>query len=190
MEDPKLVWSWYADRYRQMRAAEPNAAHRALVAIEDNVEEFLLVTQNIDGLHERAGSRSVLEMHGNISYVSCSRMDCTFRCSWSGDEKEPLLCTKCNSMMRPDVVWFNEAVRGYDMAEYLAKNCDVFMTIGTSAMVAPAAYLPAYARKFGAKTITINPDDKDGALEAEMNNIFIGDKAGLILPRIVEEAWS
>lgn len=190
MEDPKLVWSWYADRYRSMLAAEPNDAHRALVKIEDNVDEFLLVTQNIDGLHGRAGSRSVLEMHGNLSRVVCSQINCGYGCAWTGEEKSPLTCARCSSVMRPDVVWFGEVIRGYDMAEYLAKNCDVFLTIGTSAMVAPAAYLPAYARRFGAKSITINPENKDGTLEPEMNNIFIGDKAGVILPRIVDEVWS
>jgi NAD-dependent deacetylase len=188
-EEPVKVWNWYAERYRSMQAAEPNDAHRALVKIEDNVDEFLLVTQNIDGLHGRAGSRSVLEMHGSISLVTCIREDCGFRCSWTGHEDKPLQCTRCDSKMRPDVVWFGETIRGFDTAEFLSKNCDVFMCIGTSAQVAPAAYLPAYARAVGAKIITINPENGD-ALDPELNNIFIGEKAGVVLPKIVEEAWT
>ncbi len=156
--DPELVWRFYDERRRNIAAAKPNDAHIVLAKME-RLYDFWVITQNIDGLHQRAGSRNVVELHGNIWRVRCTE------CGRVGYNYEvplkeiPPRCEKCGGLLRPDVVWFGEPVYDIDKAYSLAENCDVMLVIGTSAQVYPAAYLPRLAWSRGAKIIEINPQE-------------------------------
>jgi NAD-dependent deacetylase len=163
--DPKLVWEWYAWRREMLVKCEPNAAHRTLVEIETHANAkggaFTLITQNIDGLHEAAGSRSVLRVHGSIWSMRCMR-DGT---SWE-DRRVPLpeippRCPKCGSLARPDVVWFGEMLDDLllQAAMDAAAQARTMLVVGTSALVQPAASLPLIAKRNGARLVEINPDE-------------------------------
>ena len=156
--NPKLVWEWYASRRERVAEAQPNAGHRALVALEQLIPEFTLVTQNVDGLHVRAGSRNVIELHGNIARTRC------FGCEKLLDEASmragtPPTCAHCGALARPDVVWFGEMLpkAAIQAASLAARSCDVFLSIGTSTVVEPAASLPFLALESGARVIEVNP---------------------------------
>lgn len=158
--NPELVWEWYGWRRRLIGACQPNAAHHTLVEMETHFEEFLLITQNVDGLHRLAGSHSVVELHGNIWGLRCTR---TCRAPWQ-DRRVPLpelppRCPGCGAMARPDVVWFGESLPGaaLDAAFAAAQRCQMLLVIGTSAMVQPAASLPLIALQRGAYVVEINP---------------------------------
>lgn len=157
--NPRLVWEWYAWRRQLISRAVPNPAHTALVDLERLVENFQLITQNIDSLHQKAGSRAVLELHGNINRAKCTRDGQTFS-PWNETEAFPLYCPSCDGLLRPDVVWFGEALPRETMANALlaTEACDLFFSIGTSAVVQPAASLSDYAGWAGAKIIEINPN--------------------------------
>jgi len=158
--DPKLVWEWYDWRRGLIAAAQPNAGHRALVELERRVPEFTLITQNVDGLHDRAGSRRILKVHGDIWDVRCVECGREMR-----DDRVPLpelppLC-ECGGMLRPGVVWFGEAlpedvwrdgVRAVERAE-------VLLVVGTSAVVYPAAGLIDIASRAGATVVEVNVDE-------------------------------
>lgn len=156
--DPELVWSWYAWRRELVGGVEPNAGHRALAGLEDFVPKFTLATQNVDGLHQRAGSRNVLELHGNISRTVCSfeyeAVDP------GGLEGEPPPCPSCGAYLRPDVVWFGEALplEAFERAREEAGGSDVFLSVGTSSLVQPAASLPQAAFSGGATVVEVNQD--------------------------------
>ncbi|MCS7155672.1 MAG: NAD-dependent deacylase [Bacteroidetes bacterium] len=157
LRNPELVWSWYEHRRRVAREAQPNAAHLALVALEERYPDFTLITQNVDNLHRRAGSRNVVELHGNIERnrcVACQR-------PWVEPDtelKEPPRCAHCGELVRPDVVWFGEPLpeEAWMRAEAAARRAEVFLVIGTSAVVYPAAWLPEIAWESGAYTVEIN----------------------------------
>lgn len=156
--DPGLVWSWYAWRRELIGGVEPNAGHRALAELEQRVPGFILATQNVDGLHRRAGSVNVLELHGNISRTVCS-----FEyedVEPEGLEGEPPLCPNCGAPLRPDVVWFGEAlpVEAFERARDEASRSDVFLSVGTSSLVQPAASLPQAALSGGATVVEVNPE--------------------------------
>jgi NAD-dependent deacetylase len=160
LRDPKLVWDWYA--WRRARAEEvlPNPGHSALVELESQVPEFLLVTQNVDGLHARAGSRRMVELHGNITRTKC------FDCGRAADAGQPQgdtvppRCARCDGMLRPDVVWFGEMLPEDALGEAMraAAQCEVFLSVGTSTVVEPAASLPFVALDSGACVVEVNPD--------------------------------
>ena len=157
--DPELVWNWYAWRRELVGGAEPNAGHYALADLEQRVSNFTLATQNVDGLHRRAGSCNVLELHGNISRTVCS-----FEyedVEPEGLEGEPPLCPNCGSYLRPDVVWFGEAlpVEAFERARDDASRSDVFLSVGTSSLVQPAASLPQSALSGGATVVEVNPEN-------------------------------
>ncbi len=154
-ENPELVWRFYDERRINIAKAKPNRAHKVLALLE-NLYDFWVITQNIDGLHTRAGSRNVVELHGNIWRVKCTECG---RVSYNYDvplKEIPPRCEKCGGMLRPDVVWFGEPVYDADKAMELSERCDVMMVIGTSAQVYPAAYLPRLAWSRGAKIVEIN----------------------------------
>lgn len=132
--NPKMVWEWYAHRRELVGRAEPNAGHYALAELEKRVPQFTLITQNIDGLHARAGSKNIVELHGNIFHAKCFRED-TRMANWLPTDEIPPRCPRCGSYMRPDVVWFGEALprRALDESFRAAERCDVFFSIGTSA---------------------------------------------------------
>src|SRR5690606_474727 len=160
--DPELVWRGYEWRRSLVAAAEPNAAHHALVRIETLVPRFTLVTQNVDGLHERAGSRSVIELHGRIQRTKCSRDGRRVE-AWDDDGAVPPRCPSCGAALRPDVVWFGEALPPgvLERAADAAADCDVLLVVGTSGVVYPAAGLAPLARRAGAAVVVINTAQPD-----------------------------
>ena len=184
--NPKRVWDWYAGRRALVAGALPNAGHRALVAIEGRVAEFLLITQNVDGLHQRAGSRRLVELHGNIARVKCSR-EGTIVARWHDDGEVPR-CPSCGALLRPDVVWFDEALppAALDAAESAARRCSMLLVVGTSAEVYPAAALPQYARAAHAVVVEINPNATP--LSGSADYVLRGP-AGAVLPALVDASW-
>ncbi|GAA2006917.1 NAD-dependent deacylase [Microbacterium ulmi] len=159
--DPDLVLRFYDERRRVAASVAPNAAHRALARLEGALGDGLLVvTQNVDDLHERAGSRNLVHMHGELLRALCGA--CGARPGWSGDLADRPACPECGErMLRPDVVWFGELPYGLDRIEQAIVACDVFVSIGTSGAVYPAAGYVALAAAFGARTVelTLVPSD-------------------------------
>ncbi|HUL55533.1 MAG TPA: NAD-dependent deacylase [Usitatibacter sp.] len=160
--DPKMVWDWYAWRRERVAGVQPNAGHRALAKLEADAAArgagFTLVTQNVDGLHHAAGSRRIHELHGNIRRVKC--FDAGHPAETWSEAESPPRCPICGSPLRPDVVWFGEMLPAAELAAATraADGCDVFMSIGTSGMVEPAASLAFTALGRGATVIEVNPD--------------------------------
>ena len=186
--NPKRVWDWYAMRRAMVGNVAPNPAHVALAMLEQRVPEFLLVTQNVDGLHQRAGSRDVVELHGNITRVKCSR-EGTPVAAWEepGDELPPR-CGACGAFLRPDVVWFDEMLPAEPLAraQEAARRCDVLLVAGTSAEVYPAAALPEEALRRGALVVEINPNATSLSADADCT---LRGAAGIVLPALVAAAW-
>lgn len=156
--DPGLVWEWYAWRRETVAACAPNPAHRALAALEARVPEFLLATQNVDGLHARAGSRRLVELHGSLWRVRCTG------CGEVAARREPFpelppRC-RCGSVLRPDVVWFGETlpVEALQRAFTAAREAQVVLVVGTSSLVHPAAAIPEAALFAGACVVEVNPE--------------------------------
>jgi NAD-dependent deacetylase len=158
--DPPLVWRWYAWRRELVSRAEPNAGHRALAAAAPRFDALQVVTQNVDGLHQRAGSRDVLEVHGNIVRSRCFD-DCGVVIARPDElpAGEPPRCPRCGSWLRPDVIWFGEMLDPEVLEEAERRCCDAeaVLVVGTSGLVYPAAGLPLRARRAGAKVIIVNP---------------------------------
>jgi NAD-dependent deacetylase len=164
--DPRLVWEWYEWRRNRIAACEPNRAHEVLAAWSRRYPKFTLVTQNVDGLHERAGTRNVVRFHGSLWELSCWRNCGASPARWRDDTTPlpeiPPLCPHCGGLARPGVVWFGEAIDPAVLRESLAAlDCDVCLVVGTSAVVYPAAGLADEARRRGAYTIEINPEPTD-----------------------------
>ncbi len=184
--DPARVWAWYAERRAKVESVSPNTGHRALARIEEEVAakggRFTLVTQNVDGLHHAAGSRRVLELHGNIRRVRCFERSHA-AASWSDADAAPPRCARCGSFLRPDVVWFGEMLPAAALEEAMqaSARCDVFLSVGTSGLVEPAASLPFAALDAGASVIEVNPDRT--ALSARAT-IALRGSAGAVLPRL------
>ncbi len=156
-QDPKLVWDWYAQRFATCIAAQPNAAHKLLAALEKS-QNLTLITQNVDRLHQRAGSQHVLELHGNIVSARCE--SCAAIEDLAPNFVPPPQCSKCGSRMRPNVVWFGEMLPRLilESAWSAFGTCDVALVIGTSSVVEPAASLGRMAKENGAFLIEVNPD--------------------------------
>jgi len=185
--NPKLVWDWYAWRRKLVAKAEPNAGHRALAVLEGRVSDFVLITQNVDGLHRRAGSRNVVELHGNIGRVKCSREN-TIVEHWTEVGDEVPRCAGCGALLRPDVVWFEEILPpdALQAAEDAARRCQILLVVGTSAEVYPAAALPDYAKSAGATIVEINPNPTPLSDAADY---VLRAPAGAVLPALVAAAW-
>ena len=182
--NPKRVWDWYAWRRERVAAARPNPGHYALAELEGRASEFALITQNVDGLHQRAGSRNVIELHGNIARVKCSREGtCVER--WETRGEEVPRCPSCGALLRPDVVWFEELLPADALAkaEEVARRCDVLLVVGTSAEVYPAAALPSAASAAGAIVVEVNPNSTP--LSHSADYLFCG-AAGVVLPALLE----
>ncbi|TVR88874.1 MAG: NAD-dependent deacylase [Spirochaetaceae bacterium] len=200
--DPELVWRWYAERRAAVRAAKPNAGHLALSRMEADAKNFTLITQNVDSLHARAGSQRLIEIHGNILRVRCFA-GCVSYSDFDQDNVGPDTlelsgstgspapggspvprCPECGDYLRPDVVWFGENLseaeieRAFDAAE----QADLFLSIGTSAVVYPAAMLPQTALESGATVVEINPQET--ALSALLH-LSIRGTAAEVLPQVV-----
>ncbi|MBK7983725.1 MAG: NAD-dependent deacylase [Candidatus Competibacteraceae bacterium] len=185
--NPKLVWEWYAWRQARVRQAEPNTGHRALVDMERRFAEFTLITQNVDGLHRRAGNQHLLELHGNLFRTKCFSEERPVE-SWPDSGEIPPRCPHCGNVLRPDVVWFGESlpVATLHAAEHAAATAEVFFSIGTSALVYPAAELPFSALAAGATVVEINPHPTP--LSAHVSYSLNG-AAGVILPALVARVW-
>ena len=185
--DPKLVWDWYAWRREAVKAVRPNPGHYALAEIEKHTPSFTLITQNVDGLHRMAGSQNLLELHGNIQRVRCA--DCyTFTEMWGDDTEFVPTCRECGGLLRPDVVWFGEALPRdqLESAVEAARSCDVFFSIGTSGVVQPAASLAFAAHNRGAVVVEINAEPTPLTPKADY---ALHGKSGEILPRFLEAVW-
>lgn len=179
LKNPERVRDWYAYRRSVIDSVEPNPGHLALARLEERVETFTLATQNVDRLHQRAGSKNVLEVHGNLIENRCNS------CGWLDDaHHERLDCAQCGGVMRPNVVWFGEMLPEdvFAQATDAARNCDVFLTIGTSAEVYPAAMLPHEARNFGAFVVEVNPNATEFTPYAHAS---LRGPSGEILPEVV-----
>jgi len=193
--DPALVWGWY--EWRRMKAARalPNPAHLAIKALEELVPQLTLITQNVDDLHERAGNRDVLHLHGTLTNPICASCKRPFLLSpeipnepEDGRRVEPPRCSQCPGRIRPGVVWFGEPLpqREWSVAQQAAFECDVFACIGTSSLVYPAASLVRSPLDRRAVTIQINPGGTD--LDARVTFDLRGP-AGIVLPALVNGAF-
>ena len=180
--DPELVWRWYRWRRDLVASAEPNAGHRALAELQSLVPRLTLVTQNVDGMHQRAGSSDVIEFHGNLFSNRCSAEGRIVRAT--ADEPVPL-CPECGSYLRPGVVWFGEAIPedALHASFAAAADCCVLLSVGTSALVYPAAGLADVAREAGAITIEVNPSPTG---QSESYSASLRGNAGKVLPQLVE----
>ena len=187
-EHPKRVWDWYAERRALAARVAPNAAHLALVAIERRVPRFALITQNVDGLHARAGSRALIELHGNIARVRCSGCGRPAEQWEEGAHPLPPRCAHCSAFLRPDVVWFEELLPldALAAAENAAQRCDLLLVVGTSAEVYPAAALPRRAQAAGACLVEINSQDTPLTPYADFSP---RGRAGQVLPALARAAW-
>jgi NAD-dependent deacetylase len=185
--NPKLVWDWYAMRRESAKGASPNAGHYALAEMENMIPDFTLITQNVDGLHHMAGSKNILELHGNILNVRCSECG-TFAEAWENSLESVPRCKKCNGLLRPDVVWFEESLPRVqlDSAINATRACQVFFSIGTSGVVHPAAALAHAAKAEGAVVVEINAEPTP--LTPKVDFAFHG-KSGEILPELVKSVW-
>jgi len=185
--NPELVWNFYQGRRRQLQGVEPNPAHQALVTLEEYLaDNLLLVTQNVDDLHSRAGSKNLIHMHGELCILRCEE------CHEIFDMMEPehltskyVKCPSCsNQRLRPHIVWFHEMP--FQLPEIYAavEECDVFMTIGTSGHVYPAAGLIDVAKQAGALCVGVNLDEP---MNYQLHDEFHQGKAGELLPNLVDE---
>lgn len=181
--DPRLVWEWYDWRRGLIARAEPNAGHRALAELGRRAGRFTLITQNVDGLHDRAGSRNVLKVHGDIWMVRCTACGRETR-----DDRVPLpelppRC-ECGGLLRPGVVWFGEPLPEdvWREAEAATRQAGVFLVIGTAAVVYPAAGLVPLAKAAGAKVIEINLDETPYSAQVDCS---LRGRAGELLPELI-----
>lgn len=185
---PARVFGWYAWRRRLVRQAVPHPGYAALVAMEGQIPDLTVVTQNVDGLHRRVGGRRVVELHGSLDRFSCIDHRHPFPSSAvplaRGDgDVEPPACRRCGAPVRPDVVWFGEALpeRETAAAWQLAAACQVMLVVGTSGLVHPAAQLPLIARDAGATVVEINPEPTEISSVA---HIICRGPAGVMLPAV------
>lgn len=185
IKDPDFVWSWYQHRREIMRDVKPNLGHFALAKMENIFKNFNLITQNIDNLHLRAGSKNITELHGNIERNYCIKCR-TFFDEIDIQEKKVLKCFNCGGLIRPDVVWFGEMlpVKELKCAENAAADSDVFFSVGTSAEVYPAALLPIIAKRAGAFSVEINISPT--VISYDLDETITG-KSAEILPELVKK---
>lgn len=181
--DPVLVWEWYDWRRGIIAAKEPNPGHLTLARWESVFPRFVLITQNVDGLHEKAGSKNILELHGNIWKMRCTQEGTLSENRDFPLKENPPRCPSCDGFLRPHIVWFGEMLPRdvLDRAFALSSACEVMLVVGTSAVVHPAASLPIAAAENGAKIIEINPDPTPLTGYADYS---LRGKAGDVLPAI------
>ncbi len=181
--DPKLVWEWYDWRRAKVAQTRPNPGHLALVELERRTPDFTLITQNVDGLHDLAGSRHPLKLHGDIWELRCT--DCDYTCV---NRQVPLSeipprC-ECRSLLRPNIVWFGESLQAavLEQAWTASEQADLFLVVGTSALVHPAATLPLVAKRSGARVVEINLEPT--AISDQVDISLMG-RSGELLPQII-----
>lgn len=186
LANPRVVWQWYKDRWELLQNIKPNPGHFAIAEMERIFPRITLITQNVDRLHQKAGSANVIELHGNLVENHC--MDCKEPFSWDIEPpvKEIPRCKFCQGIIRPSVVWFGEMlpVSAIEEAERAALMCDIFFSIGTSAEVYPAASLPYTARRNGAYIVEVNPNT---TTLTQYVNIRLDAPSGVALPLMLEQ---
>jgi len=186
VRDPAFVWTWYEHRFGTAAAAAPNPGHLAIAELESILPHVSVITQNIDGLHQRAGSSDVIELHGSMLRFKClSGRHTGFTLDdFAGQDEKPPRCPEDGELLRPDVVWFGEALPSdaLDRAWALCAACDAMLVVGTSGIVYPAAELPFLAVEAGATVVDVNPE-RD-ALTASAT-LFLKGPGGEILPDLV-----
>ena len=195
---PKLVWDWYAWRREAVKSVRPNAGHYALHEMAQCVPNFTLITQNVDGLHEFVKQESlkvsqtfrdysILELHGNIQRVRCSQCG-TFAEEWGDNAESVPTCAGCGGLLRPDVVWFGEALprSALEAAVESARGCDVFFSVGTSGLVQPAASLGFAAHNRGVLVVEVNMEPTPLTPKADF---FLQGKSGEALPALAQAVW-
>ncbi len=183
--DPGFVWRWYAERLASIQTVRPNPGHLALARLQALTPAFTLATQNIDDLHERAGSRDVAHLHGTIARFHCNGCGAAYAPT-AGERSAglPPICPLCGDYVRPSVVWFGELLpeEEFERAARAARACDVALIVGAGGLVYPAAHLPVLAKERGAAVIDINPDQGPMAMLAD---IALQGPGGVLLPELV-----
>ena len=182
LADPALIWRWYRWRRELVAGSAPNPGHRAITTLAERVRQLTLITQNVDNLHQRAGSKDVIEFHGNLFADQCFNEGKRI----VGDESLDVpVCPDCGANLRPGVVWFGESIPEMALNDSCtaAAACDVFLSIGTSSLVYPAAGLAALAKDNGAIVAEINPNP---TMHADNFDFMVAGKSGLVLPKLVE----
>ncbi|MBM9502239.1 NAD-dependent deacylase [Leptospira sp. 201903071] len=183
-KDPELVWEWYHWRRSIIESKHPNAGHRALAELEKSHPDFFLVTQNVDGLHSSAGSKNLVEIHGNIFINRCKSCGNEIK-TLTNDSKEKLpKCNLCGSLFRPGVLWFGESYEEFklDLSIQRMQKTDLLLIVGTSGAVGMPVYLAEIAKKGGALLVEINPEKSSFSSSVDL---FIPGKSGEILPILV-----
>jgi NAD-dependent deacetylase len=185
-KDPAFVWTWHEHRFGVAAKAEPNPGHRAIAELEELLPRVVVITQNIDGLHQRAGSSHVIELHGSMHSFRCIEgRHRGYRWEDFADQGEkPPRCPECGDYLRPEVVWFGEGLPpdAINAAQQLSAGCDVMLVVGTSGVVYPAAAMPGLAKEAGATVIDVNPE-RDAL--SRMCDLFLRGPGGEVLPELV-----
>jgi len=188
--DPGLVWRWYAERRSGVARARPNAAHQAIArAGAEPGRRVSVVTQNVDGLHQRAGSTDVIELHGSIVRAKCIDGCGPAPTGWEADARMPPPCPRCGAPLRPDVVWFGEMLPegAFERAQVLAASCDAMLVVGTSGLVQPAASLPWTAARRGRAVVVVDPNPTE--LDA-IATVSVRGTAAQTVPALLARAAS
>jgi NAD-dependent deacetylase len=184
--EPGKAWIMLSDMQREILKAQPNAGHYALAELEKMGKLRAIITQNVDGLHHVAGNQEVIEFHGHLQSVSC--MDCGYQVPSAEVDLEtlPPRCAKCNGPVKPDAVFFGEAIPSDALtrSHHEASTCDLMLVIGTSAMVYPAASMPAIAHDAGAKVVEINPSPT--SLTGRISSYIVKGSSADVLERVVQ----
>ena len=185
-DNPKLVWEWYTERRANIFQAKPNPGHDAIAELEKHCKCAIL-TQNIDGLHQRAGSSDVYELHGSIVRIKCTVCDYVDDITGAFDELPPRC--RCGEILRPDVVWFGEALPQdvWQKAIAHASTCDAMIIAGTSLVVSPANTLPMYAKQNGATLIEVNPEET--VMSGDMDFV-VRETSAVAMPKLIREVFS
>lgn len=193
--DPALVWGWYEWRRMQVQKARPNPAHLAIVELAQRVPKLTVITQNVDDLHERAGSAEVIHLHGSLHEPRCFACGRAYagvvtdlKDQPSSERLEPPRCARCNGRVRPGVVWFGEYLPQQAMRSALdaARHCDCLLSIGTSGVVMPAARIPEVALENGAAVVHVNVQPVEVSGPGEYS--LVG-RAGELLPALLQQAF-
>ncbi len=187
--NPNMVWEWYLRRRTEYAGAKPNPAHDVIAAMEQHYPEFLLVTQNIDTLHTRAGNRKLLEIHGNINQARCLKCETVFENPHFTLPANSIICPKCSAFARPHILWFGEM---YDPAHleqinHFLTTTDVVLVVGTSGIVTTPVYFALYAKQHGAYVIDINPNISEVSKDADCH---LRQNAGVALPKLWQAVLS
>ncbi len=185
ISNPRLVWEWYNWRRQVIGEVKPNPGHYALCDLQQFFDRFILVTQNIDGLHRAAGSENILELHGNIYRNKCVDCNDQFPKDVDIDPDNISRCPRCGGKIRPDVVWFGEMLDAQVISRAFSESeeTELFFSIGTSAVVHPAASLPITAKRHGATLVEINPETTP---LTGLADYYVPAKSGEFLPKLIE----